>query len=110
MLRQIATSAVIVVTFAVPPVVVALWPSDRGPVAILLADDAVSSMSDAGGRLLSISEDRHALVTQAPRDEAPGFVARLLHNGARLVVAAPTAIGCTITPQRSFSSPTAPEG
>lgn len=110
MLRQLLLSTSIVVGFSVPPVIVALWPSDQGPVAVLFTNDAVSVMSEAGGRILTTSDDRRSLVTQAPRDETSGFVARLLRNGARFVVAAPTAVGCTITPQRSFSSTTDPEG
>ncbi|NLH81986.1 MAG: hypothetical protein GX458_14210 [Phyllobacteriaceae bacterium] len=110
MFRQLLISAVIVIGFSVLPVVVALWPSDQGPVAVLFTDDAVSVMSEAGGRILTTSDDRRSLVTQAPRDETPGFVARLLRRGARFVVAAPSAVGCTITPQRTFSSTTDPEG
>lgn len=109
MLRRFAVSTSIVLGFSVPPVVVALWPSDRGPVAVLLTDDAVSVMSIAGGRMMTASDERRSLVTQAPGGEASGFVARLLRNGARFVVAAPSAVGCTITPQRSFSSTTDPE-
>ncbi|MDK9698098.1 MAG: hypothetical protein OEL76_17115 [Siculibacillus sp.] len=110
MLRHLVTSALIVFGFSVPPVVVALWPNDRGPVAVLFTDDAVSVMVDAGGRVLATADDRQALVTQASEEETPGFVARLLRSGARLVVAAPAAVGCTITPQRSLSTMTDTRG
>lgn len=110
MLRNLATSVLIVLGFSAPPVIVALWPSDRGPVAVLFTDDAVSIMASAGGRLLTATEDRRSVVTQAIADETPGFVARLLRSGAKLVVAAPSAADCTITPQRSLSSMHDPRG
>ncbi len=110
MLHRLVTSVLIVFGFSVPPVAVALLPRDQDPVAVLFTEDAVSVMSDAGGRVLTTADDRRSVVTQANGDETPGFVARLLKNGARLVVAAPAAIGCTITPQRSLSSMTDPRG
>lgn len=106
MLRRLVTSVLIVFGFSVPPVAVALWPRDQGPVAVFFTDDAVSVMAGAGGRVLTTADDHRSVVTRAHGDEAPGFVARLFRNGARLVVAAPAAVGCTITPQRSLSSMT----
>lgn len=106
-LRNIAVSSAIVALFALPPVVVALWPSADDPV-VVIGDDVLTIMTKAGGRLIATSEDRRSVVTHGGDD--PDFVARLFRSGARAVLAAPSAATCTITPSRSFSSASDPRG
>lgn len=102
-LRNFTMSVLIVSLFALPPVVVALWPSAGEPV-VVLGDDVLTAVADAGGRLIAASDDRRSVVAQVGEAGDRDFVARLFRAGAHAVLAAPSSAACTITRSRSFSS------
>lgn len=109
MIRSPASSALVVGAFSLPPVAVALWPSPDEPV-VVLGDDVLATMSEAGGQLIAVSEDRRSVITQVSDGDRSGFIARLRRAGALAVLAAPSNAACTITPTRSFSSANDPRG
>lgn len=108
-IRRASLSVLVVGVFALPPVVIALWPTASEPV-VVIGDDVLTTMSEAGGRLIAVSEDGHSVVTRASAGDDRDFVARLRRAGARAVLAAPSSAACTTTPARSFSSAHDPRG
>lgn len=95
--------------FALPPAVMAVWPSDGGSVVVLGSKDPLATVAEAGGLFVSSADADRRVVTRAPDRSSKGFVARLFRAGAGAVLASPDAVGCTAVPSRSFSSTHGPK-